>query len=114
VFEQVSKQTSTPIDYSEVPADARVTVALDKVPLWKAIHRICRASGKVMPEVDSDHVGITPGAVRRAARQDHGPLLRDAPADRALDGGHFGSPDRYERFNSNFHVRGRKARGRTT
>jgi len=60
VFAKVSKQTTTPIDYSEVPEDARITVSLDRVPLWKAIDQICRASGKTMADVRSDHVAITP------------------------------------------------------
>ena len=104
VFEQVSKQTSTPIDYSEVPADARVTVALDKVPLWKAIHRICRASGKVMPEVENDHVTITPEPYVELPGKITDlfcvTLQRIELSTEVI----FGSPDRYERFNSNFHV----------
>src|SRR6185503_11199386 len=60
VFEIVSKQTSTPIAYSNVPEDARVTVSLDRVPLWKAIDQICRASGKVMADIKGDHVEIQP------------------------------------------------------
>lgn len=60
VFEKVSRQCRTAIDYSQVPPDARVTLALDRVPFWKAIERICRESGAVMVEVESDHVVILP------------------------------------------------------
>ena len=59
VFEKVSRQTRTAIDYSQVPEDARVTVKLDRVPLWKAIDRICAASGKVTAGLESDHVILT-------------------------------------------------------
>ena len=62
VFEKLTKQTATAIDYSNVPEDAKVTVALDRVPLWKALDQICRASGKVMPEIRGDHVEIVPEA----------------------------------------------------
>jgi hypothetical protein len=60
VFQKVSKQTATAIDASEVPEDAKVTVSLDRVPLWKAIDQICRASGRVMAEVRTDRVAIVP------------------------------------------------------
>jgi hypothetical protein len=60
VLEKVTKQTATAIDYSEVPEEVKVTVALDRVPLWKALDQICRASGKVMPEIRSDHVAVVP------------------------------------------------------
>lgn len=62
VFEKLAKQTSTAIDYSKVPDDARVTVSLDRVPLWKAIDQVCRASGKVMADIKGDHVEIQPEA----------------------------------------------------
>jgi hypothetical protein len=59
VFEKVSRQTRTAIDYSQIPEDARVTVKLQRVPLWKALDRICKASGKVTAGLESDHVVIT-------------------------------------------------------
>jgi hypothetical protein len=104
VFEKLSKQTTTPVDYSEVPEDARVTVTLDRVPLWKAIERICRASGRVMPEVDSDHVVITPEPFVQLPGKMTDlfsiTLQRIELSTEVI----FGSPDRYERFNANFHV----------
>jgi hypothetical protein len=104
VFEKVAKQTLTPIDYSEVPADAKVTIALDRVPLWKAIDRICRASGRVMPEVENDHVVITPEPYVQLPGKITDlfcvTLQRIELSTEVI----FGSPDRYERFNSLFHV----------
>jgi hypothetical protein len=104
VFEKLSKQTATPIDYSEVPADAKVTIKLDRVPLWKAIDRVCRASGKVMPEVENDHVVITPEPFVALPGKITDlfcvTLQRIELSTEVI----FGSPDRYERFNALFHV----------
>ena len=58
VFEKLSKQTTTAIDYSLVPENAHVTISLDRVPLWKALDLICRASGKVMADFEPDHIEI--------------------------------------------------------
>jgi hypothetical protein len=60
VFEKVMKQGRTAIDYSQLPEDARVTVSLDRVPFWKAVEEICRASGKAMIDVQEDHVVVLP------------------------------------------------------
>lgn len=104
VFEKVSKQTSTPIDYSQIPGDAKVTVSLDRVPLWKAIDRICRASGKVMPEVENDHIVISsepyialPGKITDLFCV----TLQKIELSTKVE---FGSPDRFDRFSSLFHV----------
>jgi hypothetical protein len=74
------------------------------VPLWKAIDRVCRASGKVMPEVENDHVVITaepyvelPGRITDLFCVT---LQRLELSTEVV----FGSPDRYDRFNSTFHV----------
>ena len=104
VFEKLTKQTSTAIDYSNVPEDAKVTVSLDRVPLWKAIHAICRARGKVMPEVEIDHVVITPEPYvdlpSKVTDLFCVTLQRIELSTEVI----FGAPDRYDRFNSNFHV----------
>jgi hypothetical protein len=60
VFEKVMKQSRTAIDYSQVPEEARVTVSLDRVPFWKAIEEICKASGAAMPDVQNDRLVILP------------------------------------------------------
>ncbi|HVE39500.1 MAG TPA: hypothetical protein VNM14_06400 [Planctomycetota bacterium] len=104
VFEKLSKQTSTPIDYSQVPEDAKVTVTLDRVPLWKALDRVCRASGRVMPELENDHVVITPEPYvelpGRITDLFCVTLQRLELSTEVV----FGSPDRYDRFNATFHV----------
>jgi hypothetical protein len=104
VFEKLTKQTSTPIDYSQVPEDARVTVSLDRVPLWKALDRICRASGKVMPEPENDHVVIAPEpyvALPGRITDLFWVTLQKLELSTEVV---FGSPDRYDRFNAMFHV----------
>lgn len=58
VFEKISKQSSTPIDYSALPEGAKVTVTLDSVPVWRAIEQVCAASGKAMPDLQTNHVAI--------------------------------------------------------
>jgi hypothetical protein len=104
VFEKLSKQTTTPIDYSQVPEDAKVTVALDRLPLWKALHRICRASGKVMPEVENDHVVILPEPFVELPGKITDLFCVTLQKLELSTEVVFGSPDRYDRFNSLFHV----------
>src|SRR5262249_49576117 len=43
VFQRVARQCRSPIDLTDVPEDARVSVALDRAPFWKALEEICRA-----------------------------------------------------------------------
>jgi hypothetical protein len=97
VFERVARQTRTAIDYSQVPGDARVTVKLDRVPLWKALDRICSAA-KVTSSLESDHVVITaepyvalPSKILDAFRVtlEHVQLSTDVT---------FGLQDRYDSF----------------
>jgi hypothetical protein len=104
VFEKLSKQTSTPIDYSQVPDDAKVTVTLDRVPLWKALDRVCRASGRVMPEVENDHVVITPETYVELPGKITDLFCVTLQRLELSTEVVFGSPDRYDRFNSTFHV----------
>jgi hypothetical protein len=104
VFEKLSKQTSTPIDYSQVPEGARVTVSLDRVPLWKAIDRVCRASGRVMPEVENDHVLITPEPYVELPGKITDLFCVTLQKIELSTEVVFGSPDRYDRFNSSFQV----------
>ena len=104
VFEKLSKQTTTPIDYSQVPEDAKVTVALDRMPLWKALDRICRASGKVMSEVENDHVVITPEPFVELPGKMTDLFCVTLQKLELSTEVVFGSPDRYDRFNSLFHV----------
>lgn len=104
VFEKVSQQTLTPIDASKVPADLKVTVALDHVPLWKAIDRICRASGQVMFDAEPERVVITsepyvslPGKITDLFSV---ALQRIELSTEVA----FGQPERFEHFNSVFHA----------
>ncbi len=47
VFGGIARQSSTPLDFSKVPAGEKVTVRLDKVPFWKAMDEVCRTHGQV-------------------------------------------------------------------
>jgi len=60
VLQDLAKQTTTMIDVSGVPEDAKVSVSLDRVPLWKALDQVCRASGRVMAEARLGRVVILP------------------------------------------------------
>lgn len=104
VLEKLSKQTTTPIDYSNVPAEAMVTVKLDRVPLWKALDQICRASGKVMADLEPDHIVITPEpyvALPGKVTDQFCVTLQKIELSTELV---FGQQERYERFSSQFHV----------
>jgi hypothetical protein len=104
VFAKLSKQTATAIDYSEVPENLKVSITLDRVPLWKAIDQICRASGKVMPEVKADHVMITPEPYVALPGKITDlfcvTLQRIELSTQVI----FGQQDRYEHFGAVFHV----------
>jgi hypothetical protein len=105
VFEKLSKQTSTAIDYSEVPEDLKVSVMLDGVPLWKAIHQICRASGKVMPEVETDHLAITPEPyIELPGKITDLFCVTLQRIELSTQVGFGQQQDRYEHFSSLFHV----------
>lgn len=104
VFEALSKQTTTPIDYSNVPENAKVTISIDKLPLWKALAELCRASGKVMADFDRDHVVISPepyvALPGKMTDLFHITLQRLDLSSKGV----FGQPDRFEHFNSVFRI----------
>ncbi len=56
VFRDLAMQCSTPLDYSRVPEDAKVTISLSQVPFWAALDDICKASGKA--RVEEEGVGV--------------------------------------------------------
>lgn len=104
VFEKVARQTTTAIDFSNVPEDLRVTVKLDRVPLWKAIEQICRASGQIMMDLETDHVVISPEpyAALPSKRTDlFCVTLEKVELSTELV---FGQQERYERFSADVHV----------
>lgn len=104
VFQKVSKQTATAIDASEVPEDAKVTVSLDRVPLWKAIDQICRASGRVMMEIRSDRIAIVPETyVELPGRMTDLFSVTLQRIDLSTEVT-FGSQERYEQFTARLQV----------
>ena len=111
VLENVAKQTTTAIDVSEVPEDARVTVSLAGVPLWKALDEICRANGKAMIEIRPDRVAIVsddyvrlPGKITDLFSV----ALQRIDLSTEVT---FGSQERYDHFSARFQVAwGRSAR----
>jgi len=104
VFEKLSKQTATAIDYSNVPDDAKVTVSLDRVPLWKALDQICRASGKVMAEIRGDHVEILPETFVRLPGKTTDLFSVTLQRIELSTEVTFGSQERYDQFTARLQV----------
>ena len=59
VLQQFGKQSRTPIDLTNVPEDARVTVSLRKAPYWVALEELCRASGAFEAEPEEADLAAT-------------------------------------------------------
>jgi hypothetical protein len=104
VLEKISRLTPTPIDASKVPGDLKVTVSLDHVPLWKALDQICRASGQVMFDVESERVVVTPEPHVLLPGKVTDLFCVTLQRIELSTEVAFGQPERFERFNSVFHV----------
>ncbi len=100
----IAKQSKTPIEIGDVPPEARVTVSLRQMPLWKALEAVCKASGKAMVGVDGDHILISgePYVELPGRMTDHFRVTLESIELRS--NGTFGQPDRFETFNAMFHV----------
>lgn len=104
VFESLMKQSRTPIDLSQVPQDARVTVSLREVPYWTALEEICRANGHVMVTPEADHLSVTAEPYAAIPRLTT-PLFRVTLEQIDLTcNGTLGQPDRFDHFSALFHV----------
>jgi hypothetical protein len=104
VFLDIAKQSKTPLEIGDVAPDARVTVSLRDVPLWKALEAVCKASGKAMVGVDGDHILISgePYVELPGRMTDHFRVTLESIELKS--NGSFGQPDRFETFNANFRV----------
>lgn len=104
VFEKLSRQTGTAIDYSAIPEAGRVTLSLDRVPLWTAIDQVCRASGRVMADVGPEHVVISPDPFIALPGKITDLFCVTLQRVDLSSKGAFGQQDRFEHFGANFHV----------
>ena len=104
VFQALGRQSRTPIDLTGIPEDARVTVSLQKMPYWKALEEICRASGKVMASADGDHIVVT--AEPYVALPQMSTDLFHVALQRIdlSSNGTLGQADRFDHFNAMFNV----------
>lgn len=104
VFQALGRQSRTPIDLTGIPEDARVTVSLQKLPYWKALEEICRASGKVMATADNDHIAVT--AEPYVALPQMSTDLFHVSLQRIdlSSNGTLGQADRFDHFNAMFNV----------
>jgi hypothetical protein len=73
--EEFNRQTGQAVTLRDVPADATVPVAIEKLPCWSALDAICRANGKVRWEPRVDGVVVGPGAARDLPRVARGQFL---------------------------------------
>jgi hypothetical protein len=104
VLQQFGKQSRTPIDLTNVPEDARVTVSLRKAPYWMALEELCRASGRVMAEPEGDRISVT-AEPYVALPQLNTSLFRVKLQQIDLTcNGTLGQPDRFEHFGAMFDV----------
>jgi len=104
VFQRVARQSRTPIDLTDVPEDALVTVALDRVPFWRAVEEICRASGKVMATTESGHLGFSAEPYMALPGKTTEQFRATLQRIELSSNGTFGQPDRFESFNAVFHL----------
>jgi hypothetical protein len=56
VLESLAKQADAELDLEDVPDGEKVTVACRALPFWEALDQVCRASGKVMYEIETEKV----------------------------------------------------------
>lgn len=95
---RLAKQSRTALDVNEVPEDAKVTVSLKQVPYWRALEEICRASGRIIPAPQGDHVAFTaePYVALPGLMTDHFRVVLDRIE--LSSNGTFNQPDHFERF----------------
>lgn len=104
VLRVVAAQSKTTIDIGGFPPDARVSVSLRQVPLWKALEAVCKASGKAMLGFNGDHLIVAPEPyVELPGRiTDHFRVTLESLELKSS--GVFGQPDRFEPFNATFRI----------
>lgn len=92
VLEELGRKATTPLDLSQVPADAPpVTVALSGKPFWEALDEICRASGQVCWTSAQDRVILQKGVHRNNPRRCQGPFALYHHSVEARVTGSFGA-----------------------
>ncbi|HLY11974.1 MAG TPA: hypothetical protein VKW04_21920 [Planctomycetota bacterium] len=104
VLQAFGKQSRTPIDLTNVPGDALVSVSLAKTPYWFALEQICRASGRIMAAPDADHLSIT--AEPYVALPQVSTVHFHAALQRIdlTSNGTLGQPDRFDHFSARLDV----------